>query len=159
MTLRLFTIGTLLAAALATAAPAFAQLPPRRPARPTQSLFGSGLKDTSQRLIISASFGTGFDDDLTKFPAGTPPGLRSGQFGTGNASLSYGVDLDAFRANFNLGTRARYYKGTPQPFLNTYSGGGRLSASLGSKASVGMSVRVGTYLRNMAIFSGDAYGN
>src|SRR3972149_6680328 len=103
---------TLVAALLALALPASDQIvqPTLRPDRPSRGLFGGGVGDASQQLILNVSFGGGFDDDLLAESAGStflPPGTqtpRSGQFGFGNTGLNYSVDGQRVRAS--LGANA-----------------------------------------------------
>jgi hypothetical protein len=156
MNLRLLAMGMLFAAALAAAAPAFAQLAPSRLPRPSRTLFGGQQKPASQRLVLNASFGAGYDNDLTKaIPGIGRPPLRDGGFSLANTSLSYDIDHDKVRANFAFQAHTRYYPNTPMLF--TYSGGGSLSAAFTENTSMSTAIHTGSYLNNMAIFGGDAY--
>jgi hypothetical protein len=158
MRFRFLATGMLFAAALAAAAPAYAQLAPSRVPRPSRTLFGGGQKPAEQKLTVQAAFGAGYDNDLTKpVPGIGRPPLRDGGFSLANSSLNYVIDQDKVRANFTFAARARYYPNTP--VLSTYSGGGSLSTAFTDKTSMNASVHVGSYLSNMAIFGGDAYSN
>ncbi len=159
MSFRLFATGMLCAAALcAAAAPAYAQLAPSRLPRPSRTLFGGSQKPSDAQLTLRASFGAGYDNDLTKaIPGIGRPPLRDGGFSLANTTLSYVVDHDKLKANFAFAARARYYPNTP--ILATYNGGGSLSAALSETTSMATSVHIGSYLSNVAIFGGDAYGS
>jgi hypothetical protein len=157
MTLRLTTMGLLLTAAVATAAPAFAQLPPARAARPARSVFGGGQKPAAERLTIGASFGAGYDDDMSAPTPGIPSTVHSGQYASVITNAKYAIDRDAVRGDISFNALVRYYGETNSPPLGTYSGGGSLSWSLGTKTSMSATVRAGSYLNTAAIFGGDAY--
>src|SRR4051812_33752600 len=102
MSFRLFATGMLCAAALCVAAaPAFAQLAPSRLPRPARTLFGGAQKPSDAQLTLRASFGAGYDNDLTVVQPGIGrPPLRDGGFSLANTTLSYVVDHQKVRANF-----------------------------------------------------------
>ena len=156
MRLRLTTIGMLAAAAVATAVPAFAQLPPVRAARPAKTVFGAGLKPASERLTIGASFGAGYDDDLTVVPPGFATPVHSGEFASAITNLRYMIDRDTLRGGLSLGAAIRYY-GQNQAPIGIYNGGGDVTYALSKKTSMTANFRAGSYLNTASIFTGDAF--
>jgi hypothetical protein len=145
-----------LAALLATAAPAFAQITPRTP-RPDWALFGSGVANTEQRLILTANFGGGYEDDLTKFPANLPSTpdasqqAYTGPFGTAGAALSYTVDKEGLRGGLSFGAYGRNYREQEeQPFVGTYSLNGNIGWAVSSRGSLSATFWGGQYVQNLA---------
>src|SRR5690349_18804214 len=92
----------MLAAALAVAVPASAQLaqPTQRQGRPVRGLFANGTGDVGQQLVLNVSFGAGYDKDkggLANAGPGLPPVAqpdRSGKYGSGSASLGYSLSWE-----------------------------------------------------------------
>jgi hypothetical protein len=99
---------TTIAAVLAAAGLAHAQVAPRpATARPPRGLFGYGMGDTGQQLVLNLSLGAGFDSDLLAGAGsgelGLPaaPGPRTGRFGSATATLGYQVERDRLTAGSN----------------------------------------------------------
>jgi len=167
MTQKPFVLVTLLVAALVAAAvPAFAQTQPTpRPGRPSRSLFGNAAQNLSQRLTLNVSFGAGHDQDLAEETPGTgvvigaAPRPRSGQFGSGSARLSYGLERGAISAGLGIGAHARYYSASSDPIIGTYSGNGDLAVTLGKRTTVSTSFHAGLFRQSLALVNSGALGS
>jgi hypothetical protein len=115
MTHRLRLI-VMLVTALAIAVPAFAQIaqPTLRSTRPARGLFGGGLGDTSQSLILTGSLGGGIDktDNSQIFDDnGVPTGETApwtGGYASAMVGLSYDLSLGKVHTSAGLDARARY---------------------------------------------------
>ena len=132
-------LGVVLAASAASA-----QAP--RPERPYRGLFASGPADLEQSLQASASFGTGWDNDVvadargTTGTSGTP---RSGAIGSMSGGLSYSVQADAVSVSLGAGMSTRYYPSLDNKFIRASQGsldvsvpmGGSTALSVGASAS------------------------
>jgi hypothetical protein len=149
-------IALTLMAALAAAAPVCAQTfqpgpAQRRTQRPDWAIFGSGVANTSQRLILTATFGGGYDDDLTPPAAAPVVPFKNGPFGSAGARLSYGVDKDAVQGGVSFGVNGRNYRAEmKEPFIGTYSLNGNVNFAMGKKSGLGTSFYAGQYLQNLA---------
>ncbi len=162
-----FPIAVTLLLALVASAPAFAQItqpPPtrpgeQRPERPNTALFGGGYGNTAQRLILNASLGAGYEDDMRPptsdigLPAGARP-PRTGVFGLGSAALTYTVDQSRVAGSLYAGAYGRYYTGMTGPLVGTYSGGGLMTFKLASRSSLSVNGQAGVFQQNAAAFSG-----
>jgi hypothetical protein len=154
---RLLIAATIVAAMMLTAGSASAQIyqpGQQRSKRPDWAIFGSGVSNTSQKLILMATFGGGYDDDLTPAPA-VPPlvpatPFKSGPFGSAGANLSYTVDKDKVQGGVQFGAYGRNYREMKDPFVGTYSASGNLGFTLSKKATLGTSYFAGQYLQNLA---------
>lgn len=132
-------------AAIGAALPAEAQLqqpPSPRPERPYRGLFGGDLGATEQSLILNASAGGGYDDNIFidqpgSIGAGDPRFAKSGVVGTFNGSLSY--TLDKSRVSFGLGasTATRYYPGQDtQEFVSGQNANAHAAFKLSRRSSL-----------------------
>jgi hypothetical protein len=151
---RTVSIASLLIAVLAAAAPSYAQtFKPRQP-RPEWGIFASGVSKTEQRLILTASFGGGYEDDLSTAPVvpvdETTPPLYAGQFASAGASLKYSVDRKKVFGDTQFSVYGRNYGDVSDPFVGTYSADGNFSMAVGKKGSLTTSMWAGQYLYNLA---------
>jgi hypothetical protein len=143
-----------LAAVVAAAGPAFAQTFHPRPARPDWGIFASGVSNTAQRLVLTGTFGGGWDDDLTKqvsapeLPTAQP--LMTGPYGAAGANLTYTVDKSSVRGGLNFGVLGWNYRDMTDPFVGTYSASGNLDVAFGETATLGTSYFAGQFVQNLA---------
>ena len=146
-------------AVLATAVPASAQTFQPRKQRPDWSIFGSGVSNTGQKLILTANFGAGYDDNLSNAPA--PPvvpidpaipvtPIYSGYFGSAGANLKYSVDKKSMYGDVQFGAQGRNYRQMTDPFIGTYSASGDWNFAFGKRASLATNAYAGQYLQNLA---------
>lgn len=154
MRIRLFAWSCVLAIT-AIAVPAYAQtFQPRQP-RPEWGIFASGVSKTEQRLVLTATFGGGYEDDLSKTPPvddgseSTSP-YYSGLFGSAGASLKYSVDKKTVYGDVQFGAYGRNYRDMTDPFVGSYSADGNFSLAVGKKGTLGTSAFAGQYLYNLA---------
>jgi hypothetical protein len=141
-------------AVLVTAAPASAQtFKPRQP-RPEWGIFASGVSKTEQRLVLTASFGGGYEDDLSTAPVAPPVDdqtpVYSGQFASAGASLKYSVDRKKVYGDAQFSAYGRNYGDMSDPFVGTYSADGNFSMAVGKKGSFRTSLWAGQYVYNLA---------
>ncbi len=134
-------ISSIVVAAVMAAVPASAQtFQPRQP-RPDWGIFASGVANTGQKLILTATFGGGYEDDLSKAPAApvdpsvpaTP--IYSGPFGSAGANLKYSVDKKSVQGDVHFGAYGRNYRDMTDPFVGTYSASGNLRFALDNPIS------------------------
>ena len=150
MTHRLRLI-VMLATALAVAAPAFAQIaqPTLRSTRPARGLFGGGLGDTSQSLILTASLGGGIDktDNSQVFDDnGVPTGETApwtGGYAIAMAGLTYSLSLGDVNIGAGFDAQARYRD----------VGLSRNFNAIGGNANIGWNIAERTQLSAMQSFS------
>jgi len=109
---RFLSLAMLVAVLVAVPSPASAQPPPQqaapqgsRPTRQTRGLFGGGVGDTSQSLMLNLSFGGVYDEDLT--PGGRPP--RQDGTGSANVDYSFGYEFGRLSVGASAGSSAHYY--------------------------------------------------
>jgi hypothetical protein len=129
--------------ALVSVVPAFAQ--PQRPERPYRGLFGSGVADTSRRLVVNASLSAGYDTNLeaeavgSTTPVFTASGAsQEGVLGLVAGGIAYAVESTGWRFSVSGGTTARYYPSldSDERMLRASQGSAAFSANLGSRTSV-----------------------
>lgn len=154
MTRRLLTLG-ILAAAVAVAVPAYAQLPQGR--RPYSGLFGGSASDArnAQGLNLTGSLGGGYDIDRNQNPPGFGTGtvpLRTGSYGIGAASLSYGLQEGIVSGSLYASGRARYYPNVSDPIIGTFAFGGNLAVPIGTRLSVDTTHSAGVFVRGADFF-------
>lgn len=159
-------IGSLVLAATAAAVPASAQTFLPRQQRPDWAIFGSGVSKTEQRLVLTATFGGGYEDDLTPstpppadgtIPAASP--FYSGPFGSAGASLRYSVNKKSVFGDTGLSAYGRNYQDmTSDPFIGVYSADGSLNFALGKNSNLSTSYFAGQYLQNLSPFGYDPSG-
>ena len=150
----------------AAVAPAFAQMqPPRqRPDRPTRGIFAAGLSEWEQSLILNASFGAGYDDDLLAETLGgtLPPGAnqrpRKGKFGLGTVGLDYSVNRDRLSASANTSVAGRYYPDLEDSSIVTYAAGLQASVRLARRTNLSTSHQVGVLPNHLRVFYGVGFG-
>lgn len=153
-------IVVLVTAALGAAAPAFAQFqPPRlRNERPQRGLFGSGLSNTEQNLVLNVSFGGGYGNDLTgqqTIGGVTPLGPRGfGQFGFGSAGLTYSVSRKAVQASANVGGTTQYYPEMQDPSMHSLGAGAQVSWHMAQATRLSASTQVSAQPNNLRSFYG-----
>jgi hypothetical protein len=161
----------LLLTAVAVSVPAFAQTFQPRQTRPEWGIFASGVSNTGQKLVLTASFGGGYEDDLTK-PAAAPVAsadpaeptaspFYSGPFGSLGANLKYSVDKKSVQGDVQFGAFGRNYRQMTDPLIGTYSASGNLSFAFGESATLSTNYYAGQYLQNLAPFgynSGSGWG-
>jgi hypothetical protein len=140
--------------ALLASRPASAQtFQPRQP-RPDWGIFGSGVSNTGQKLILTASFGAGLEDNLGQpLPPvdGTEqPPIYNGPFTSAGATLVYSVDKTSTYGDVGFSAYGRNYKDMKDPFVGTYSAFGDLNFKLSKKASLATSYFAGQYLQNLS---------
>src|SRR6185503_5412678 len=154
----------MLLAALAVAVPASAQLaqPKQRQGRPVRGLFANGSGDTGQQLVLNLSFGAGYDKDKGG-PAnggpGQPPVIqpdRSGSYGNGSASLSYGLLWEKIQAGATLGSHFRYRNQTDD-FTQSAGAQAFVSSQLTTKTSLAASTSVSRQPHNLGMLYGSWY--
>jgi hypothetical protein len=86
-----------------------------RPERPYRGLFAPSLGDTSQRLVLNASLGSGYDTNLIADGGGDQPSVSDMNTDfrgwVTQASVQLGYQLNLSRVNFaaSAGTSGRYY--------------------------------------------------
>jgi len=151
MNYRFLTLATLTATLVAS--PAFAQFQPRTP-RPDWGIFGSGVSNTAQKLILTASFGGGFEDNLSKpippVEGVEPLPVYTGPFSSAGATLKYSVEKSAVYGDLQFAAAGRNYKEMTDPFVGTYSASGNLNFAFGKKASLTTTYYAGQYLQNLS---------
>ena len=107
-----------------------------RPERPYRGLFGSGQAEVRQSLVVNASIGGGYDDNiLLDQPGGgsvDPRIAKSGGLGLFNSSLAYVNNQDRSSFGAMAGASTRYYPSQEDPYVAAYAAG------------VGGSIRYGT---------------
>lgn len=151
------------AGALLASSPVSAQtFQPRQP-RPDWGIFGSGVSNTQQKLILTATFGAGIEDSLLQPvpPADgsqSAPPVYSGPFSSGGASLQYSVDKTSTNGAVMFSAYGRNYKDMSDPFVGTYSLSGDFNFSIGSKGSLRTSSYAGQYLQNLSPMSFEGAG-
>lgn len=156
-------IPMLFAGALAASVPASAQIaPPKaRPQRPVPFLFGNDFGKAEQQLVLNASFGAGYDDDLLAEAAGQGIGgpstnrPRSGTFTQGTAALSYSVSRDRISASARGISTGRYYPRSTAPTAGTYLIMGQVSFEITSKTQLSTSLQSGLQPNTQSIFHGN----
>lgn len=152
-------IGGLMTAVLAIAAPAFAQFqPPRhRSERPQRGLFGSGVSNTEQSLVLNVSFGAGYDNDLLGQATGgsAPLGPRgTGQYGFASGSLGYSVARDRISASANVGGTAQYYPDMETSEMHSFGAGLQASWQIAERTSLSASTQFSIQPSNLRNFYG-----
>ena len=156
MNYRFLTLATLTATLVASTASA--QLKPPQQPRPDWGIFGSGVSNTAQKLILTASFGGGLEDDLSK-PVPPVEGVEplpvyTGPFSSAGATLKYSVEKSSVNGDLQFGAYGRNYKDMTDPFVGTYSGSGNLNFAFGQRASLSTSYYAGQYLQNLSPMGG-----
>jgi len=143
-----------LAATFSVAGSVSAQTFQPRPVRPDWGIFASGVSNTAQRLVLTTSFGAGFDDDLTK-PVSVPglPGaqtLMTGPYGMAGANLNYNVDTSNVRGGLAFGVLGWNYRDMTDPFVGTYSASGNLHFAFSESSNLSTSYFAGQYVQSLA---------
>ena len=156
---RIVLIVGLVTAVLGAAVPAFAQFQPPRPRseRPQRPLFGSGLSNTEQSLVLNVSFGGGFSNDPTgQTTANSAPlGSRGlGQYGFGTASLAYSVSRETVSASANLGGTAQYYPDMPNSEMHSFGAGMQVSWQAAERTTLSASSHISVQPNNLRSFYG-----
>jgi hypothetical protein len=144
----------LVTAVLCTAVPASAQFqPPRmRNERPQRALFGSGVSNTEQSLVLNVSFGGGFSNDPTgqMTASSAPLGSRGlGQYGYGSASLAYSVSRETVSASANVGGTAQYYPDMPDSEMHSFAAGIQASWVAGKRTTLSASSQIAAQPNNL----------
>jgi len=140
--------------------PAFAQFQPPRPRseRPQRGLFGSGYGNTEQSLILSASFGGGYDNDLlgqatgAPTPSGGPRGV--GRFGFGAASLGYSINREPISASAHIGGTGHYYPEMDNPRVFALGAGMQASWQIARRSSLSTSNQLNSQPYSLRAFYG-----
>ena len=119
--MRMLTV--LIVVSMLAAAPAWAQTP--RSERPYRGLFAGDTGNAEQLLTLSASFGGGYDDDISANANAAPVGPnapRSSTYLNGSAQLGYSLakSTKSFSASFGAG--GGHYPGLSEPNVVHYSG-------------------------------------
>lgn len=137
---------------------------PRQP-RPEWGIFASGVSKTEQRLILTATFGGGYEDDLSAAPPplddGTLPTspYYTGPFGSAGASLRYHVNKKKVQSDVGFGAYGRNYRDqTDHPFVSTYSADGTIGAQVSKNGSLSSTFFAGQYIQNLSPFGYDTGG-
>lgn len=153
----------MLTAALWTAVPAFAQLtqPPLRQGRPARGLFGGGVGETGQQLILTGSLGGGYDKDQGGsifFTPENPSGAAvdwSGQYATGTTQLSYSLNRSSFSAGASASASARYKpNATNFSVVQSYGATGHVSGQLSSRTSISATQAISRQPHNIGMLYG-----
>jgi hypothetical protein len=128
-------------ALIASTAPAAAQS--SRPGRPYRGLFGSGAADAGQRLAVSASVATGYDDNLRADAIGQNSGLFTGQSTRHGTlahlagTLTYAYEMKRVSIRTSAATAGRYYPSSDSLVQST---GARLSMSVALREPTSLTV-------------------
>jgi opacity protein-like surface antigen len=114
-----------------------------RPERPYRGLFGNGGPDARESLILNASIGGGYDDNLLlDQPGGTggdPRIAKSGGLGLLNTSIIYQNNKDGGSFGAMAGANTRYYPTQDEePFVGAYGAGVGGNFRYGTRSSVSL---------------------
>jgi hypothetical protein len=156
---RALSISLVVALAMVTAQPAYAQQsggqaqepePPVRVLthRPYRGLFGSGYSETLQLLTLGLNMGGGYDssvfvddrEDPTE-PV-TPLSREDSGFAAGSANLNYSLSLKSISLSAGAGVGLSYYPDSDDPTSHAYYGNTAVSWSMSTRASVSGSIGV-----------------
>ena len=138
----------MLTTALAAAVPAFAQMaqPTLRTGRPTRALFGSGVGDTDQSLMLNLSFGGGYDWDdggVVTGGAGAPTTAApswTGTYGSGSGSLAYSISRGRVGGGASIGGSAHYNPNrTVDPWMKSVGASAQISFKFSERSSLAAS--------------------
>ena len=108
--------------------PSFVFAQNTRAERPYRGLFASGLTETKQSLIVSASAGGGYDDNLLLDASGIggvgsvdPRIAKSGQLATVDGSIVYAYTGDRGSFGSSASSMLRYYTGQRDPSVAAHN--------------------------------------
>jgi hypothetical protein len=121
-------VSIMFTAAMLTSVHAAAQTP--RPERPYRGIFGGGVGEAEHLLVVTASAGGGYDDNVMAdggaSPAigGTPPLITGGSsnFGLLAGNLSYSLTREIVSMTVSGGSAANYYFDLENRWLARHSG-------------------------------------
>ena len=152
----------MLTATLAVAAPAFAQIaqPTLRSSRPARGLFGGGIGDTSQSLILTGSVGGGIDkaENVQVFDGAGNPIDQTAPWSGGNAvattGLAYNLSLGRVYAGASFDARARYRDNQVHNTFNAMGASANVGWNIASRTSLSASQGISRQPRNIQSFYG-----
>lgn len=168
--MRALSISLVVALAVVTAQPAYAQQsggqaqepdPPVRvlTQRPYRGLFGSGYSDTSQLLTLGLNMGGGYDSSLfaddREDPTEpvTPSSRQDSGFAAGSANLNYSLSLKSISLSAVGGGALSYYPDSEDPRSHAYFGNTSVAWTMSPRASVsgqiGVAYRPITHLSSL----------
>jgi hypothetical protein len=152
----------MLTAVLVIAAPASAQIaqPTLRSSRPARGLFGGGVGDTSQSLILTAAIGGGIDkaENVQITDGSGVSGGESAPWSGGNAiastNLAYNLSLGKVYAGANFNAQARYRDNQVHNTFNAMGASANIGWDIASRTSISASQGISRQPRNMNSFYG-----